>query len=216
VAPEYQVGFVRPKISAFLRIGSRRCSRAKCLDQSFTIFLYVGKFFSNFGRQILEKDDERTLSKMKTKIIGKSLPSLGLMFVLVSGITEVHGGSSASSAYPTSPEDVQRPVLTIYSTGDVTRGEIGAFVLDMKPAIPLGGAYVNFSISGTAVPWLDYVPIVSPAYIGPSGYEVMLVETLPDPRGSSFRRAYSLVVTLEHGLGYLIAEPGSAQMRIKP
>ena len=147
---------------------------------------------------------------MKTKIIGKILLSLSLMFVLVSGITQVHGSSSAS------PEDVQRPVVTIHSTGDVTRGEIGSFVLDMKPAIPLGGAYVNFSVSGTAVPWLDYVPLVSPAYVGPSGYEVMLVETLPDPRGSAFRRAYSLVVTLEPGFGYLIAEPGSAQMRIKP
>jgi hypothetical protein len=153
---------------------------------------------------------------MKTKIIGKTLLSLGVMFVLVSGITQVHGGSSASSAYPTGPEDVQRPVLTIHSTGDVTRGEIGSFVLDMKPAIPVGGAYVNFSVGGTAVPWLDYVPLVSPAYVGPSGYEVMLVETLPDPRGSSFRRAYSLVVTLEPGFGYLIAEPGSARMRIKP
>jgi hypothetical protein len=174
----------------------------------------------------LEKDDERKLSKMKkqkrklsnmkTKIIGKILLSFGLTFVLVSGITQVHGGSSASSAYATSPEDVQRPVVTIHSTGDVTRGEIGSFVLDMKPAIPLGGAYVNFSVSGTAVPWLDYIPFFSPAYVGPSGYAVMLVETLPDPRGSSFRRAYSLVVTLERGFGYLIAEPSSAKMRIKP
>ena len=141
---------------------------------------------------------------MKTKIIGKILLRLGLMLVLVSGITQVHGGSPAI------------PVVTIHSTGDVTRGEIGSFVLDMKPAIPLGGAYVNFSVSGTAVPWLDYVPLVSPAYVGPSGYAVMLVETLPDPRGSAFRRAYSLVVTLEPGLGYLIVEPSSAQMRIKP
>jgi hypothetical protein len=162
------------------------------------------------------KNKKRKLSNMKTKIIGKILLSLGLMFVLVSGITQVHGGSSASSAYATSPEDVQRPVVSVHSTGDVTRGEIGSFVLDMRPAIPLGGVYVKFSVSGTAVPWLDYVPLFSPAYVGPSGYEVILLETLPDPRGSSFRRAYSVVVTLEPGFGYLIAEPGSAQMRIKP
>ena len=141
---------------------------------------------------------------MKTKIIGKILLSLSLMFVLVSGITQVHGGSPAI------------PVVTIHSTGDVSRGEIGSFVLDMKPAIPLGGVYVNFSVSGTAVPWVDYVPLISPAYVGPSGYAAMLVETLPDPRGSSLRRGYSVVVTLEPGLGYLIAEPSSAKIRIKP
>src|SRR5690242_895324 len=99
---------------------------------------------------------------MNTKVTGKILLSLGLIFVLGSGITQVRGGSSSS-------DDVQRPVLTIQSTGDVARGEIGSFVLDMKPDIFLGGAYVNFSVSGTAIPWVDYVPMVSPAYVGPSG-----------------------------------------------
>ena len=138
------------------------------------------------------------------------------MFVLVSGITQVHGGSSARSAYPTGPEDVQRPVLTIHSTGDVTRGEIGSFVLDMKPAIPLGGVYVNFSVGGTAVPGVDYVPIVSPTYVGSSGYGVVLVATLPDRRGSPYRRAYDVTVTLEPGPGYAVGEPKSAKMTIKP
>jgi len=98
--------------------------------------------------------------------------------VLGSAITQVHGGSSASSPYPTSPEDVQLPVVTI--------------------------------------PGVDYVPPVSPAYIGQSGYGVILVQTLPDPRASSFRRAYSLVVTLEAGAGYAIGEAKSAQIMIKP
>src|SRR6266508_475774 len=128
---------------------------------------------------------------MKTKIIGKILLSLGLMFVLVSAITQVHGDSPAI------------PVVTIHSTGDVLRGKIGSFVLDMKPAITFGGTYVNFSVSGTAVPGVDYVPLVSPtplvspAYVGSPGYGVILVETLPDPRASSFRRGYDIVVTLE-------------------
>src|SRR6266508_1299184 len=98
---------------------------------------------------------------MKTKIIGKILLSLGLMFVLVSAITQVHGDSPAI------------PVVTIHSTGDVLRGKTGSFVLDMKPAITFGesaitfgGTYVNFSVSGTAVPGVDYVPLVSPAYVG--------------------------------------------------
>jgi hypothetical protein len=152
----------------------------------------------------LEKDDERKLNNMKTKIISKILLSLGLVFVLVGAITQVHGDSPAI------------PVVTIHSTGDVPRGETGSFVLDMKPAITLGGAYVNFSVSGTAVPGVDYVSLVSPTYVGASGYGVILVETLPDPRGSSFRRAYSVVVTLEPGLGYAVGEPKSAKMTIKP
>ena len=67
----------------------------------------------------------------------------------------------------------------------------------MKPALMLGGTYVNFKVSGTAIAGVDYVLLVSPAYIGQSGYGVIQVKTLPDPRGSSFRQAYSVVVTLE-------------------
>ena len=152
----------------------------------------------------------------KTKIVSKILVSLGLVFVLGSAITQVHGGSAASSAYPTSPEDVQLPVVTIYSTGDVIRGKTGSFVLNMNPPVMFGGSYVNFSVSGTAIPGVDYVPLISPAYVGPSGYGVISVATLPDPRASSFRRAYSVVVTLKPGLGYAIGEPSSAQMMIKP
>ena len=58
-------------------------------------------------------------------------------------------------------------------------------MLDMKPALMFGGMYVNFSVSGTAVAGVDYVPFLSPAYIGPSGYGVIQVQTLPDPRGFS-------------------------------
>jgi hypothetical protein len=141
---------------------------------------------------------------MKTKIISKILLSLGLVFVLVGAITHAHGDSPAI------------PIVTINSTGDVPRGKTGSFVLDMKPALMFGGTYVNFSVSGTAVPGVDYVSIVSPTYVGSSGYGVILVETLPDPRGSSFRRAYDVVVTLEPGLGYTIGEPKSAKMTIKP
>jgi hypothetical protein len=140
---------------------------------------------------------------MKAKIIGKILLGLGLMFVLVTATTQVYGDSPAIS------------VVTINSTGDVTRGKIGSFVLEMKP-VTFGGAYVNFSVSGTAVPGVDYVPLVSPIYVGSSGYGVILIETLPDRRGSSFRRGYDVVVTLEHGLGYAVGEPRSAKMTIKP
>ena len=141
------------------------------------------------------------LNNMKTKISSRILLSLGLMFVLGSAITQVDGD--------------ELPLVTIHSTGDVSRGKTGSFVLDMKPAIAFGGMYVNFKVSGTAIPGVDYVALVSPAYVGPSGYGVISVATLPDPRAFN-RQAYSVVVTLEPGLGYAIAQPSSAQMWIKP
>jgi hypothetical protein len=147
---------------------------------------------------------------MKTKIISRILVSLGLVFVLGSAITQVHGGSAPSS------QDGQLPVIAIYSTGDVIRGKTGSFVLEMKPLVLLGGTYVNFSVSGTAIPGVDYVPLSSPAYIGQSGYGVISVATLPDPRGPFNRQAYSVVVTLEPGAGYAIGTPNSATMWIKP
>jgi hypothetical protein len=124
--------------------------------------------------------------------------------------------SEASSAYSTSPEGEQRPVITISGTGNVNRGKTGSFVLHMTPPIMFGGTYINFSVSGTAIPGVDYVLLVSPAYIGPSGYGVILVETLPDPRAPSIRRTYDVVVTLERGFGYAMGEPRSAKIAIMP
>jgi hypothetical protein len=108
------------------------------------------------------------------------------------------------------------PLITIHSTDNVIRGKTGSFVLNMKPALMLGGTYVNFKVSGTAIAGVDYVLLVSPAHIGQSGYGVIQVKTLPDQRGSSFRRAYSVTVTLESGAGYEVGAARSATMWIKP
>jgi hypothetical protein len=139
---------------------------------------------------------------MKTKLIRKILLSLGLVFVLGSAITQVRG------------EEDKFPVITIHSTGDVTRGKTGSFVLNMNPVV-FGGMYVNFSVSGTAIPGADYVHLVSPAHIGQSGYGVILVQTMPNRRAPSLQ-SYSVMVTLEPGPGYAVGEPKSAQMMIKP
>ena len=125
-------------------------------------------------------------------------------------------GDPVSDTNPTSPQDEQMPVITINSTGDVSRGKTGSFVLDMKPRLMFGAMFVNFTVSGTAIPGVDYVALVSPAYIGQSGYGTILVQTLPDLRGSANRQAYSVVVTLKPGAGYAVGAPSSATMWIKP
>jgi hypothetical protein len=158
---------------------------------------------------------------MKTKIISKLLLSLGLVFVLGSAITQVRGDS------PAIPSPGPLPVVSIHSTGDVTRGKTGSFVLDMSSLTtstsrPMGYypyfPYVNFSVSGTAIAGVDYVALVSPAYVGPDGYGVILVKTLPDPRGGFSRQTYTVVVTLEPGLGYTLGSSAvtSAKIAIKP
>jgi hypothetical protein len=86
----------------------------------------------------------------------------------------------------------------------------------MKPALMFGATYVNFSVSGTAAAGVDYVPFLSPAYIGQSGYGVISVATLADPRAQSFHQAYSVVVTLKPGLGYALGQQTSALIWIKP
>jgi len=108
------------------------------------------------------------------------------------------------------------PTITIHSAENILRGETGSFVLEMKPVPMFGGMYVNFKVSGTAIPGVDYVALVSPAYIGASGYGVILIKTLPDRRGLSSRQAYSVVVTLEAGAGYAVGAPSSAKMMIEP
>jgi hypothetical protein len=146
---------------------------------------------------------------MKTKIISKLL-ILGLVLLLGSAITQVRGG-----------------IVTIHSTGDVSRGGTGSFVLFMSS--PTGGSYVKFSVSGTAIPGADYFPLISPVHmvvlpncIPPPppqscpSYAVIPVRTLSDPRGSFFPQAYSVTVTLEPGPGYTIGDPSSAQLMINP
>ncbi len=109
-----------------------------------------------------------------------------------------------------SPDGENRPIITINSAGNVLRGKTGSFVLKMSPPVVFGGMYVNYKVSGTAVAGVDYVSLVSPTFIGPSGYGVISLRTLADPRGASDNRAYSVVVTLEPGAGYFVGEPSSA------
>lgn len=137
-------------------------------------------------------------------------------------IVQARPGPSPGPTYPPlaneqlATEGENLPVVTINSTGDVTRGKTGSFVLSMNPPLMVGGIYVNFSVSGTAIPGVDYVALVSPAYIGQSGYGTILVQTLPNPRGSGDRQAYSVVVTLKPGAGYAIGLSSSATIWIKP
>jgi hypothetical protein len=162
------------------------------------------------------------ITNMKTKIISKILLPLGLVLVLDSAITPMHGGTQPSSASVVGLADQQFPVVTIHSvtaslnggTAVVARGQIGTFVLSSTTQLPLATTFVNFKVSGTAVSGVDYTPLVSPALIGASGFGVITFKALPDPRASG--QAQSVVVTLEPGPGYSLGQPSSAEILIKP
>ena len=124
--------------------------------------------------------------------------------------------TASSNANGENGDAADLPMITIHNTDNVIRGKTGSFVLNMKPALMLGGTYVNFKVSGTAIAGVDYELLVSPAHIGQSGYGVIQIKTLRDPRGSAFRQAYSVVVTLESGAGYALGASRSATMWIKP
>ena len=153
---------------------------------------------------------------MKTQIITKILLSLGLVFMLGSAITPMHGGTQETAASAPGSVSQQVPVISIHSTDNVIRGKIGTFVLASNHSSVLATTFVKFSVSGTAIPGVDYSVLVSPAAIGPSGFGALLVKTLPDPRASAVPQAYSVVVTLEPAPGYAVGESSSATMFIKP
>ena len=139
-----------------------------------------------------------------------------VFITIVSALAFALAPVTKAAPSPGGGPDPAPAVITVHSTDNVTRGKTGSFVLNMKPQLMLGGTYVNFSVSGTAIAGVDYVLLVSPAYIGRSGYGVILVKTLPDRRGLSSRQAYSVTVTLEPGAGYGIGAARSATMWIKP
>jgi len=160
---------------------------------------------------------------MKTKIISKLLVTVTLVFVLGSAITHVDGEMQESAASVIGPPAQQFPVVTIHSStasavsgSTLTRGQIGAFVLSVTPQILVATTFVNFKVAGTAIPGVDYSPLVSPAFIGQSGFGTILVKTLPDPRAGVIAQAYSVVVTLEPGPGYVVGQPSSAKILIAP
>lgn len=162
---------------------------------------------------------------MKIKIISKVLLTLTVVFVLGSAVAPVHGGTQGSAASGTGAPNQQFPVVTIntVTTSGVAgnpevlrRGQIGTFVLSKNPTNQLATTFVNFKVSGTAIPGVDYSPLVSPVLIGQNGFGVILVKTLPDPRASVIAQGYSVVVTLEPGPGYAVGQPSVAKLLITP
>jgi hypothetical protein len=162
---------------------------------------------------------ERKLNKMKNQhtVFITIVSALAFALAPVTNATQSPGGGPDPIPAATGPIlAAASPVITVHSTDNVTRGKIGSFVLAMKPALMLGGMYVNFKVSGTAIAGVDYVLLVSPAYIGQSGYGVIQVKTLHDQRGLSSHQAYSVTVTLEPGAGYAVGAASSATLWIKP
>jgi len=176
---------------------------------------------------------ERKVKHMKNRnnILTTTLVALGFALALGAeaspkpdgGPTYLFSTASSNANSDSENSDGENlPMITIHSTDNVIRGKTGSFVLDMrsavvtKSALTSGGRYVNFKVSGTAIAGVDYVLLVSPAYIGKSGYGVIQVKTLPDQRGGSVRQAYSVIVTLERGAGYEVGAARSATMWIKP
>jgi len=161
---------------------------------------------------------------MKNQNIRLTAMLCGLVFALAlnaqAGAT-LDGGPK-HQAVNDANDNLALQAVTIHSTGNVTRGQTGSFVLAMKSqatgglggGAALTGTYVKFSVSGTAIPGVDYVALVSPAYIGPSGFATILVKTLANPRGSFNQQAYSVVITLESAPGYTVLQPSSAKMLI--
>jgi hypothetical protein len=143
---------------------------------------------------------------------------IAIVFALAFALAPVTQAAPSPLRWPppqTSAEGENLPVISIHSAGNILRGKTGSFIVEMKPVLMFGGMYVNFSVSGTAVAGVDYVPFLSPAYVGQSGYAVISLATLPDPRAGSFRQAYSVVVTLQPGPGYWVGESKSATIWIK-
>jgi hypothetical protein len=125
-------------------------------------------------------------------------------------------GCLERSAYLTNPEDVQLPVITIHSTGDVTRGK-DRFIRpeDGSRHVRWNVCKLLFLTAQLSQELITY-RLSPPAYVGPSGFGVIMVQTLPDLRASSIRQSYSVVVTLEPGPGYTVGQPSSARIMIKP
>ncbi len=105
------------------------------------------------------------------------------------------------------PSKPSRSRVWIYVTIVAAALSVGLFFVGRYTAPQQAGAFRSPTKSIAVLPFENL--------IGQSGYGTILVKTLPDPRAFD-HQAYSVVVTLEPGLGYALGEPKSAQMWIKP
>src|SRR5712675_1097390 len=113
---------------------------------------------SSQRREVTEgQNNERKFSNMKNR----NTQLTAILFVVTLALAPIiqagprpDGGPTHPPAhvpYPDGGPDPASAVITVHSAGDVTRGKTGSFVLNMKPALMLGGMYVNFKVSGTAI-----------------------------------------------------------------
>ena len=168
---------------------------------------------SSHRRELVEgQNNERKIKEMKTRNSILIATAAALAFALAP--------VSRADSPPSTPPPFLGPIIAIHNagttgTGDVLRGETASLVLNRVRGFEYG-VYVNFKVSGTAIAGVDYTALVSPAYVGQSGYAVLSLRTLADPRGSFNGLAYSVVVTLQPGPGYVVGEPSSTTIWIKP
>jgi hypothetical protein len=163
---------------------------------------------SSQSRGVKEGQNNERKIKMKNQNIVFIAIALALAFAPFTKATPCPQGGCGQ----------QLPEINIYSTGNVARGNTGSFVLSMNPPLSFTGSgmYVNFTVGGTAIPGVDYVALVSPAFIGQSGFATLLVKTLPNPRGAADCQPYSVVIKLAPGAGYTVGASSSATMWIEP
>ena len=105
------------------------------------------------------------------------------------------------------PSKPSRSRVWIYVTIVAAALSVGLFFVGRYTAPQQAGAFRSPTKSIAVLPFENL--------IGQSGYGTILVKTLPDPRAFN-RQAYSVVITLEPGLGYALGIPSSATMWIKP
>ena len=98
-------GHIRRQSSPFPGLAAGAAVESECLDQSFTSFFQVGRFFPNFGRQILEKDGERMLTHENNNQpqilrVAGSLPSLALLLAAVTLLAFAPQSARAGAEMP--------------------------------------------------------------------------------------------------------------------
>ena len=163
---------------------------------------------SSQRREVTEgQNNERKCSKMKNR--NNQLTAV-LFVVALAFAPIIQAADPVANDWPR-PD---HPSVTIHSAGDVFRGKTGSFVVEAT----YGPLAVRYSVSGSAKPGVDYVPLGQGwslwCYVGESGYGTILIKTLPDRRAGSILQPKDVVVTLEHNPNYFVGIPRSATMWI--
>ena len=120
-------------------------------------------------------------------------------------------GSPSSATVTLFGFNLTATIMATDPSASTDGSDSGEFTVLLSSSAPPGGVTVNYEVSGTAVPGVDYQALVGSVYV-PAAQDSAVVAV--DPIATYATDDKTVVVTLASGTGYQVGSPSSATVTL--